>query len=54
MYIRLIHAAGQWKLTQHWKAMILQLKKNKKYMGVKGVCGVLVMIILGSADAVWG
>ena len=23
-------------------------------MGIKGVCGALVMIILGSADVIWG
>ena len=55
VHMWLIYAARQQKLTQHWKAIILQLKKNIYiYMGIKGVCGALVMIILGSADVIWG
>ena len=33
VYMWLIHAAIQQKLTQHWKAIILQLKKIKKIYG---------------------
>ena len=32
VYLRLTHGVVQQKPTQHWKAIILQLKKKKTYL----------------------
>ena len=36
VYLQLIHVAVQQKLTQHWKAIILQLRKKGRKGGREG------------------